>query len=92
MQSDPSQILGLTELPVTVSGAWSPGTVHDWRGTAMPAGKVIGPLGCSASREPNTAMVKPRWALSFLRGPMTLGDSVGVRDGAAWSGGVARPS
>jgi hypothetical protein len=23
---------------------------------------------------PNTALLKPRWALSFLRGPMTLGD------------------
>jgi hypothetical protein len=23
---------------------------------------------------PNTTLLKPRWALSFLRGPMTLGD------------------
>ena len=23
---------------------------------------------------PNTALLQPRWALSFLRGPMTLGD------------------
>jgi hypothetical protein len=30
---------------------------------------------------PNTTLLKPRWAMSFLRGPMTLGDIRRARGG-----------
>lgn len=49
---------------------------------------------------PNTALLQPRWALSFLRGPMTLGDIRRVLPKgraerlliplAAWGGWIAR--
>src|SRR5688572_18672227 len=32
---------------------------------------------------PSTTLLKPRWALSFLKGPMTLGDIERARGGRA---------
>jgi hypothetical protein len=36
----------------------------------------LGPLWfpCAVHAAPNTVLLQPRWALSYLRGPMTLGD------------------